>query len=97
MAEDVKSNLNLKAFFVKKKDRKVDLKNVKKFLDDILSGKIDNKYDAEKEYLEKINYDKDLLYTKEGPEDLKNIFNDSEHSVLGILLPLKEKKTRHRN
>ena len=38
----------------------VNLKNVSKFMDDILSGKIDNKYDAEKVYT-KIMEDENLL------------------------------------
>ena len=32
----------------------VDLKNIGKFINIILSGKINNKYDAEKEYIKKL-------------------------------------------
>ena len=39
---------------VKKKDKKINLNNAKKVLHNILSGKINNKYAAEREFLEKI-------------------------------------------
>ena len=41
--------------------KKITLSNVKDFLDDILTGEIDNEYDAEKDYLKKIQSDENLL------------------------------------
>ena len=61
-----------------------------------MRGKIDNKYDAEKEYVEKIKNDKELLDTEKirrggKRQRLKSIFNNIENSVFGILLPSEEK------
>ena len=38
-----------------------DLKNIGKFIDGILSGKINNKHDAEDKYIKKIKEDEDYL------------------------------------
>ena len=59
-----------------------------KFLDDIMSGKI-NKYNAEKEYVEKIMNDENLLRSCKGFSKSKNakeiagIINDVKNTVLG--------------
>ena len=59
-----------------------------KFLDDIMSGKI-NKYNAEKEYVEKIMNDENLLRSYKGFSKSKNakeiagIINDVKNTVLG--------------
>ena len=56
--DKVEENVGLEAIT----DSKVlNFKNVLKFIDNILSGKINNKYDAEKEYVEKIINDEKLL------------------------------------
>ena len=72
--------------------RKVGFENAKNFLDDILTGKIDNRYGAEKEYLEKIQSDEDFLerqkYRKGGKTwKLIKIFNDIKYNVFGLIFP----------
>ena len=41
-------------FLVKKKDKQFNLVNAKESVEEILSGKMDNKDDAKKEFLKKI-------------------------------------------
>ena len=91
LVKDVKFNANLNVIFGENKGKRVNFKNVKKYLDGILRGKIDNKYDAEK-----IKNDKELLDTEKirrggKRQRLKSIFNNIENSVFGILLPSEEK------
>ena len=87
----VEENIGLEA----KTDSKiVDLKSVSKFMDDILSGKINNKYDAEKVYT-KIMEDKNLLMSykifsrNKNAQTIATIISNLEHAVFGPLLPSK--------
>ena len=72
----------------------VNLKNVSKFMDDILSGKINNKYDAEKVYT-KIMEDENLLRnynnfsSNKNTQTIATIINDLGYAVFGPLLPSK--------
>ena len=43
---------------------KIALSDIADFLNDIVTGKINNKYDAKQEYLKKIQDDEDLLKSK---------------------------------
>ena len=72
----------------------VNLKSVSKFMNDILSGKINNKYDAEKIYRE-IMEDENLLRNYKNFSGNKNvqtiatIINNLGYAVFGPLLPSK--------
>ena len=59
-----------------------DLKNIGKFIDGILSGKINNKHDAEDKYIKKIKEDEDYLEKfKSTNKDflrLRNIFKKNK-------------------
>ena len=65
------------------------------FLNDIMTGKIDNKEDAEREYLERIIDYKDLLQRervhpgKRAQTSLKFI-KDAEYAIFGIFIPKKK-------
>ena len=50
-------------------ERSVDLKNIGKFINDILSGKTNNKNDAEGEYVKKIKDDADYLESINSDKD----------------------------
>ena len=70
-------------------DNKVfSLRSTKKILDDILSGKI-NRHNAEKEYIEKIKSDEDLLRNSKSfaknknAQELASIMNDVKEAILG--------------
>ena len=62
-------------------------------MDDIVSGKINNKYDAEKEYVEKIINDEKLLRSykifsrNKDAQEISPIINDLEYALVGIFLP----------
>ena len=70
----------------------LDRANENKFLDDIMSGKI-NKYNAAKEYGEKIRNNENLLRSYKGFSKSKNakeiagIINDVKNDIFGCLLP----------
>ena len=72
----------------------VNLKRVSRFIDDILSGKINNKYDAEKVYIE-IMEDENLLrkYKKFSSnkiaQTVATIINNLGYAIFGHLLPSK--------
>ena len=72
----------------------VNLKRVSRFIDNILSGKINNKYDAEKVYVE-IMEDKILLRNYKNFSSNKNVqtiatvINNLGYSLFGPLLPSK--------
>ena len=75
--------------------KKVRLKNVEDFLNDILTGKIENKYDAEKEYFKNIQSDEDSLksqkYRKgDKPQRLVKFIDDTKYIVFGLLFPSEE-------
>ena len=94
LVNKVNSDSNLNAVF--DKIEKNWFKKYNNFLNNIMSGEIDNKYTAEKEYLEKIKFSKDYLdkknMEKEGSgEKLKSIFNELEYAVFGVILPSEEK------
>ena len=73
----------------------VNLKSVSKFMDDILSGKISNKYDAEKIYT-KIMWDENLLRSYKNVSRNKNaqtiatIINHLGYALFGPLFPSKD-------
>ena len=73
----------------------VDLKRVSRFTDDILSGKIKNKYDAEKVYI-KIMEAENLLRNYKSFSSTKNaqtiaaVINNPRYAVFGPLLPSKD-------
>ena len=70
----------------------ISLKKVTKFLDDIMSDKID-KYNAEKEYVEKIMNDESLVRSYKGFSKIQNakeitgIINNVKNDFFGSLLP----------
>ena len=72
----------------------VNLKTVSRFIDDILSGKINNKYDAEKVYIE-IMEDENLqrnyknFSSNKNAQTLATIKNNLRYAVFGPLLPSK--------
>ena len=72
----------------------VNLKRVSRFIDDILSGKINNKYDAEKVYIE-IMENENLLRkyknfsSNKNAQTIATIINNLGYAVFGPLLPLK--------
>ena len=76
-------------------NKSVDLKNIGNFISDILSGKINNKYDAEDEYIKKIKDDEDYLNSVKSTNKLylhlKNIFDKTKFALFGVLFPLQEK------
>ena len=57
----VRSDTDLNVIIDKKK---VALSDIEGFLNDIVTGKINNKYDAKQEYLKKIQDDEDFLKSK---------------------------------
>ena len=74
-------------------DNKVfNLRKVARFLDDIMSGKI-NKYNAEKEYIEKIIGNENLLRSykdfseSKNAQEIASIINDLKNAAFGSLLP----------
>ena len=70
------------------------MKNIGKLINDILSRKINDKYDAEDEYDKKIKKNKDYLdglsLKSEDSAKLREIFKDIEYAIFGIFLPSKE-------
>ena len=70
----------------------VNLKSVLKFMDDILSGKINNKYDPEKVYT-KIMEDENSLRSyknfskNKNAQSIATIINNLGYAVFGPLLP----------
>ena len=88
----VEENIGLEAITDSKT---VNLKSVSKFMDDILSGKIKNKYDAEKVYMKKME-DENLLRKYKTFSSNKNvqtvaiIINDLGYAVFGPLLSSKD-------
>ena len=65
-------------------------------MNDILTGKIDNKSDAEKEYFKNIQSDEDSLkshkYRKgDKPQRLVKFIDDAKYIVFGLLFPSEEK------
>ena len=70
----------------------VNLGRVSKFMDDILSGKINNKYDAEKIYRE-IMEDENLLRNyknflrNKNTQTIATIISDLGYALFGPLLP----------
>ena len=87
----VEENIGLEAIT---DSRIVILKRVSKFMDDILSGKINNKYDAEKVYT-KIMEDENLLRNRKNFSRNKNVqtiatmISNLGYAVFGPLLPSK--------
>ena len=73
----------------------VNLKKVSRFLDDILSRKINNKYDAEKIYRE-IMKDENLLRNykyfsrNKNTQTIATILSNLEYAAFGPLLPSKD-------
>ena len=88
----VKENIGLEAITDSKI---VNLKNVSKFMDDIFSGKINNKYDAEKVYTKKIE-DENLLKSyknfsrnfsrNKNAQSIATIISNLGYGVFGPLL-----------
>ena len=74
------------------KSKKVNLKRVLRFIRDILSGKINNKYDAEKIYRE-IMKDENLLrrhrnFSKnKNAQTIATVISNLGYAVFGVLLP----------
>ena len=85
----IEKNIGLKAITDSKI---VNLENISKFMDDISSGKINNKYDAEKIYT-KILENENLLRScknfskNENAETIATIINNLGYAVFGPLLP----------
>ena len=83
--EKIKSESDLNVIIDKKK---IALSDRESFLNDIVTGKMNNKYDAKQEYLNKIQEDEDLLKSKkycEGGKTWKllDIINDVKYIVFG--------------
>ena len=71
----------------------VNLKNMSRFMNDILPGKINNKYDAEKEYVKRIEDDEKffkklqkLLKKNKNAQTIIIITNNLEYAMFGTLL-----------
>ena len=71
----------------------VNLKNMSRFMNDILPGKINNKYDAEKEYVKRIEDDEKffkklqkLLKKNKNAQTITIITNNLEYAMFGTLL-----------
>ena len=79
-------------------NKSVNLKNIGNFINDILSGKINNKYDAEDEYVKKIKDNEDYLNSVKLTNKLylclKNIFKKTKYAVFGILFPSQENSNK---
>ena len=88
----VEENIGLEAIIDSKV---VNLKSVSRFMDDILSGKINNKYDAEKIYT-KIMEDENLLRGYKNFSNNKNaqtiatVISNFGYAIFGSLLPSKD-------
>ena len=77
--------------------KKIILNNTEDFLNDILTGKIDSKNDANNEYLKKIQGDVDLLKSKNyrrGGKTWKliDIIDDAKYVVFVVSSPIDEKE-----
>ena len=78
--------------------KKIALSDIEGFLNDIITGKINNKYDAKQEYLKKIQDDKHLLRSKKYRKGVKtwkllNIIDGLKYIVFGLILPTDEKQS----
>ena len=88
----VEENIGLEAIT---DSEKVNLKRVSRFIDDILSGKINNKYDAEKVYIE-IMKDENLLRNyknfpmNKNAQTIATVVSNLGYAVFGPLLPSKD-------
>ena len=94
MIKKIESNSNLKTSI---SEKKITLSNLEDFLNGIITGKNDNKYDTEKEYQKKIYDDKKLLETEyfgrgNRKQKLKDIIDEAEHIVLGFLFPFEDEQ-----
>ena len=75
---------------------KIALSDMEGFLNDIVTGKINNKYDAKQEYLKKIQDDEDLLKSKKYRKDgktwkLLDIIDGVKYVVFGPTFSSEEK------
>ena len=91
--ENIKSDSDLNVIIAKKK---IALSDMEYVLNDIVTEKINNKYDAKQEYLKKIQDDEHLLrsrkYRKGGKNwKLLDIIDDVKYIVFGPDFPSEEK------
>ena len=89
----IRSDTDLNVIIDKKK---IALSDIEGFLNDIVTGKINNKYDAKQEYLKKIQDHEDLLrskkYRKGGKTwKLLDIIDDVKYTVFGPSFSSEEK------
>ena len=93
MIKKIRSDTNLNVIIDKKK---ISLSSIEGFLNDIVTGKINNEYDAKQEYQKKIQDDEDLLRTKKyrtGGKAWKlfDIIDDVKYVVFALTFPFEEK------
>ena len=91
--EKIRSDADLNVIIDKKK---IALSDIEGFSNDIVTGKITNKYDAKQEYLKKIQDDEDFLrsskYRKGGKTwRLLDIIDGVKYVVFGPTFPSEEK------
>ena len=98
MIKEIRSDTNLNVIIDKKK---IALSDIEGFLNDIVTGKINNKYDGKKEYLNRIQDDEDLLRIKKYPTGgktwkLLDIIDDVVVCMLflGLLFLLKKNRQK---
>ena len=98
MIKEIRSDTNLNVIIDKKK---IALSDIEGFLNDIVTGKINNKYDGKKEYLNRIQDDEDLLRSKKYPAGgktwkLLDIIDDVVVCMLflGLLFLLKKNRQK---
>ena len=94
LIEKIKSSSNLGATI---NGKKITLSNIEDSLNNILSGKIDIKYDAEKKYRKRIQEDKKLLRASKYPQGgkrwkLLDIIDGVKYTVFGVMFPTDEKQ-----
>ena len=95
MIKKIEFNSNLKTSI---SEKKITLSNLEDFLNGIITGKNDNKYDTEKGYQKTIYDDKKSLETEKifgrgnRKQKLKDIIDEAEHIVLGFLFPFEDEQ-----
>ena len=94
MLKGIPDNRNNSVVFKEEQDikRKIELKDLQKFLEDILAGKIDDRADAIKEYSKKIMDDYNFLEEYDPREKSKarkimHFIKDAKDMVFGTFFP----------
>ena len=95
LKNEYNENPELKQTFDKSKNI-FNFKKIGKLINDISTSKINNVFDAEAEYLQKIKKDKYYLRSIKLKSDdsikLRKFFNDTEYTVFGTFFPSEQTK-----